>query len=285
MMGVSKIGMIGAAAVLGGGLLGGTVYMYQVDSEKIATLAVQQNSVSMALARRDMLVAAQRDALDKSGRADLGEQRSRLAVQAAELAEQTAKIAQLQTELAAMEAQAQTISAQADRDDLFRTSLEAYAGAGFKTYYGYYGDLAKDGRTTTISKETYRLKLSAQSPRVSGLISGPVEYLGKTVQRTWAVEGFLRNPELTLGILAVPNKDDPKPPTGVGTYYLAKTGEDYSGTAIYLDCVHRYVQCPYALANVDLSEDQARSRWPELFKRACEKIDLTPGFEAPPLTC
>lgn len=123
------------------------------------------------------------------------------------------------------------------------------------------------------------------SPEVAGDISGPVSYQGKTVQRTWRVQGFAREPELVLNILAIASPEDPKPPTGIGTYYLARTGGgDFTGTAIYLDCVHKFVQCPYALASEDMSPEKARARWPELFKRACEKIDLTPGYQMA-LTC
>jgi hypothetical protein len=151
--------------------------------------------------------------------------------------------------------------------------------------YGYYGDLDQAGKDTSISKETHRIRFSKFSPEVAGDISGPVSYQGKTVQRTWRVQGFAREPELVLNILAIASPEDPKPPTGIGTYYLARTGGgDFTGTAIYLDCVHKFVQCPYALASEDMSPEKARARWPELFKRACEKIDLTPGYQMA-LTC
>jgi hypothetical protein len=155
-----------------------------------------------------------------------------------------------------------------------------------QTLYGYYGDLDEAGKKTSVSKETYRIRFSKFSPAVAGDISGLVPHEGKKVQRTWRVQGFARDPELVLNILAIASPEDPKPPTGIGTYYLARTGSgDFTGTAIYLDCVHKIVQCPYALASEDLSPEKARARWPELFKRSCAKIDLTPGDQGAPFTC
>jgi hypothetical protein len=164
-------------------------------------------------------------------------------------------------------------------------AISAPAPDETQTFYGYYGDLNAAGTKTNVSKETYKLRFSRFSSEVAGDISGPVPYQGGTVQRTWKVRGFSRDRELVLNILAVESPSDPKPPTGIGTYYLAKGGEDYTGTAIYLDCVHKYVQCPYALADEDISSEQAKVRWPELFKRECVKIDLTPGIQAPSQTC
>lgn len=172
---------------------------------------------------------------------------------------------------------AKIASARPSTDEGFETA---------QTLYGYYGDLDQAGKDTSISKETYRIRFSKFSPAVAGDISGLVPHEGKKVQRTWRVQGFARDPELVLNILAIASPEDPKPPTGIGTYYLARTGSgDFTGTAIYLDCVHKFVQCPYALASEDLSPEKARARWPELFKRTCEKIDLTPGDQGAPLTC
>lgn len=153
-----------------------------------------------------------------------------------------------------------------------------------RTLYGYYGDLSKDGKTTDVSKETYSLQFGKTSPEVVGEVSGPVIVEDKRIQRRWAIRGIRRDPRMVLTILAIPSKDDPTA-KGIGTYYVAKNGDDYTGTAIYLDCVHRVVECPYALSSEDVSPDQARGRWAELFNRKCEKRDLTPGLEQGSATC
>jgi hypothetical protein len=153
--------------------------------------------------------------------------------------------------------------------------------------YGYYGELDKDGKKTNVLKETHNLRFSESSPIVVGSISGPASYQGKPIQRTWLVRGFARDPELVLNILTISSKDDPKPPTGIGTYYLAtnEANRDYTGTAVYLDCDHKVVQCPYALTSEDLSPQQAKVRWPELFKQECKPINLTPDAKSSPLSC
>jgi hypothetical protein len=163
--------------------------------------------------------------------------------------------------------------------DLIAQSVAQESDAAFdfpRTLYGYYGDLDREGKNTSISRETYRLQFAKASPVVRGEASGPVTAGGRKVQRTWKLAGFHRDPRLVLDILGMPSQNDPKA-NGIGAYVLTKSGADYTGTAVYLDCAHGMVQCPYALTSDDLSDTQARARWPELFSRSCEKIDLAPG--------
>jgi hypothetical protein len=161
------------------------------------------------------------------------------------------------------------------------SASEAFSGP--RTYYGYYGDLDRDGKNTSISKEKYTLQFAKDSALVRGQISGLATVGDKKVQRIWELQGFRREMELVLSYVTVPTEVDPDP-RGIGTYYLAMSGADYTGTAVYLDCVHRIVQCPYAMADDDFDPSEAKARWPELFKRKCEKIDLTPDLVTA-LTC
>jgi len=147
--------------------------------------------------------------------------------------------------------------------------------------YGYYSDL---DAVVGINKE--RLNLRIEPPTVVGTAKGQVAHNGTIIERTWEVKGFYRDQQLVLGILTRPSEADPKPSTGIGGYYLAKDdADDFTGTAIYFDCVHQFVQCPYALTTRNFTANEAKDHWPQLFKRACEMIDLTPGRQSPQSFC
>jgi hypothetical protein len=150
-----------------------------------------------------------------------------------------------------------------------------------QTYYGYYGDLASDG-STTIGKEEYKLQFSKSTPKVHGALTGDVKIQDRTIHRTWIFEGFHRDNKLVLGFITEGSENDPHP-SGIGAYYLEKVDAEYTGTAIYHDCVLRViVQCPYAMAPDDIGADVAKTRWPKLFNRVCERIDLIPDFSPAP---
>ena len=154
-----------------------------------------------------------------------------------------------------------------------------------KTYYGYYGDLGKDG-ATTIKDEEIVLQFAQRSNRVRASSSGEVSREGKLIKKTWRFEGFRNGVRLALAFATGSTKDDPNP-SGIGIYNSEQRGStDYTGTTIYLDCeLGSAVQCPYAITPDKLDAIGAKRRWPKLFQQKCEKIDLTPDKTTIAVAC
>lgn len=145
------------------------------------------------------------------------------------------------------------------------------------TYYGYHGEVGKDG--TTISKEEYELSFAKNSMEVRGEIEGDVSTHGKVIRKIWKFDGYRRDNQMVLTFATQPTTADPNP-TGIGTYYLEQTGaREFTGTAIYKDCALRaIVQCPYAMTNDDIDSSTARTRWTKLFDRQCTTVNLVPDL-------
>jgi hypothetical protein len=168
-----------------------------------------------------------------------------------------------------------------------KSLVDSASKRSLQTFYGLYGDVQDDG-TTKVNTETLKLRFSNERLEVTGEITGPEKFEGKIIQRNWKIGGFFRDRLLVLNILTEQNPQDPKPPTGIGTYYLNKESEDaYTGTALYLDCgtQHKVFQCPYALSATELSLSQARAKWPALFTKQCEPVDLFLGAQHASLQC
>jgi len=142
------------------------------------------------------------------------------------------------------------------------------------TYYGYYGDLDKNDKTT-IRQET--LQLSEGSVVITGTSTGVVMDEGNQVQKNWRYQGQRDADALALTFTTIPDKNDSEP-SGIGAYQLQKLGSaTYTGTAIFWDCELRsFVQCPYVLSQQNIDTDKAKSQWPGVLGRSCGRIDLTP---------
>lgn len=156
------------------------------------------------------------------------------------------------------------------------------------TFHGYYGDLQADGVTTEVNRETFQLRFAEDGVTVFGESRGPATYQGRVVQRKWRITGVNREPRLVLNILTVASEQDPKPPTGIGTYYLARTADgSYTGTALYLNCEPKpvVVECPYAMTATELNEAERREKWPGLYERKCAPVDLSLSSRHADLTC
>lgn len=172
----------------------------------------------------------------------------------------------------------------------YLVQLDGYsiAAAGseksLQTFYGVYGDIQPDG-STKLNSETLKLRFIPTRSEVFGKSVGPAPYNGKMIQRTWRIDGFYRARLMVLNILTESSPQDPKPPGGIGSYYLAKTGDQadapFTGTALYLDCDSQKVyQCPYALSPTEISIDQAAKKWSVLFDKKCEPVQLVVEMHA-----
>jgi len=143
-----------------------------------------------------------------------------------------------------------------------------------QTFYAFYGDLDKSGKTT-FKDETVVLTQSGQSSTVYGKA---------TSQRgaSWLLDGHRVGDHLVLTEIRERNKNDPFP-TAAATYYLQTFGSSYSGTVTYWDrCLVSVVECPIILNPTNMDVDSARKQSPNLFSRQCTKLDLVPDSKEPP---
>jgi hypothetical protein len=148
-----------------------------------------------------------------------------------------------------------------------------------KVYHGYYADLNPDG-TPTISDETLSME-SLPNSEVKAKAKGNVKTKDGLIPRVWDFHGFQKGDRLSVSFSTVQTKEDPIAP-GIGVYVLEQEGSsDYTGTAIFLDCVKRaMIQCPYALTTQNIDKNDAKGRWPKLFERSCAVLDLVPDLSA-----
>jgi hypothetical protein len=143
-----------------------------------------------------------------------------------------------------------------------------------QTFYGFYGDLSRSGKTT-LKKETMVLIQSRQSPQIRGGATG------QTRGVTWVFQGYRAGDHLALTETRESTKSDPFP-TSLATYYLQAVNDSYTGIITYWDrCLISVVKCPIVLSDSNLDVDGARMLWPNLLGQQCEKIDLVPDKAAP----
>lgn len=143
-----------------------------------------------------------------------------------------------------------------------------------QTYYGYYGDLGKEDQPV-VRQETLRLREGARA--LEGTSTGVVSEGGHQIEKTWRFSGQRTGEALALTFTTLPDKNDAAP-SGIGVYQLQRLGSyTFTGTAIFWDCESRsFLQCPYVLSPDNIDPATAKSRWPQVLGRKCERLDLTP---------
>jgi hypothetical protein len=153
---------------------------------------------------------------------------------------------------------------------------EKAEATGLHDWYGFFGDW-DDNRSTYVTREVITLNFE-NDRRVTGVTKGLVIEADKEVSKTWEFQGFYTADYLVLTYLT----KEPIP-RGIGSYFLQRSGGDeYVGVLIARDCKNKVIlKCPYALSKNDMNVERARERWPVLFGRQCDVLDLDPSGMIP----